>query len=83
MTEEEYTKIQLRYSGASELIKEVNCVEQMISNIERGRQHIDVCVGVSIINHELSDDAFNKIKAIILKHYQNKLREAKQKFEEL
>lgn len=31
----------------------------------------------------MPDEAFNKIKDVVLKHYQNKLSELKQKFEEL
>lgn len=83
MTEEEYTKIQARCFEASGLIQEINHIEETISNIERGRQHIDINVGTFIISNEMSDEAFNKIKDIVLKYYQNKLREIKQKFEEL
>ena len=83
MTEEEYKKVQTRCYEASGLIQEINHIEETISNIERGRQRIDINVGTFIISNEMSDEAFNKIKDIVLKYYQNKLREIKQKFEEL
>lgn len=83
MTEEEYTKIQLRYSRASDLTCEINENKRIISNIERGQYHVDVYVDSCRISHELSDETFNEIKDIVLKHYQNKLSESKQKFEEL
>ena len=83
MTEEEYKKINERWFEASGLMQEINHIEETISNIERGRWRIDINVGTSIISNEMSDEAFNKIKDIVIKHYQNKLREVKQKFEEL
>lgn len=83
MTEEEYKKVQTRCYEASGLMQEINHIEEIISDIERGRRHIDINVGTSIISREMPDEAFNKIKDIVLKHYQNKLRELKQKFEEL
>ena len=83
MTEEEYKKVQTRCYEASGLMQEINRIEETISNIERGRQRVDINVGTFIISNEMPDEAFNKIKDIVLKHYQNKLRETKQKFEEL
>lgn len=83
MTEEEYKKVQTRCYEASGLMQEINRTEETISNIERGRQRIDINVGTFIIGNEMPDEAFNKIKDIVLKHYQNKLSELKQKFEEL
>lgn len=83
MTEEEYKKVQTRCYEASGLMQEINRIEETISNIERGRQRIDINVGTFIISNEMPDEAFNKIKDIVLKHYQNKLSELKQKFEEL
>jgi hypothetical protein len=83
MTEEEYKKVQTRCYEASGLMQEINRIEETISNIERGRQRIDINVGTFIISNEMPDEAFNKIKDIVIKHYQNKLREVKQKFEEL
>ena len=83
MTEEEYKKVQTRCYEASGLMQEINRIEETISNIERGRQRIDINVGTFIISNEMPDEAFNKIKDIVLKHYQNKLSEIKQKFEEL
>lgn len=83
MTEEEYKKVQTRCYEASGLMQEINRIEETISNIERGRQRVDINVGTFIISNEMPDEAFNKIKDIVLKHYQNKLREIKQKFEEL
>lgn len=83
MTEDEYKKVQTRCYEASGLMQEINRTEEIISDIERGKRHIDIDVGTFRISHELPDDAFNKIKDIILKYYQNKLREAKQKFDEL
>ena len=83
MTEEEYKKVQTRCYEASGLMQEINCIEETISNIERGRQRIDINIGTFIISNEMPDEAFNKIKDIVLKHYQNKLSELKQKFEEL
>ena len=83
MTEEEYKKVHARCFEASGLIQEINRIEETISNIERGKQRIDINVGTFIISNEMPDDTFNKIKDIVLKHYQNKLREAKQKFDEL
>jgi hypothetical protein len=83
MTEEEYKKVQTRCYEASGLMQEINRIEETISNIERGRQRIDINVGTFIISNEMSDEVFNKIKDIVLKHYQNKLSEIKQKFEEL
>ena len=83
MTEEEYKKAQTRCYEASGLMQEINRIEETISNIERGRQRVDINVGTFIISNEMPDEAFNKIKDIVLKHYQNKLSEIKQKFEEL
>ena len=83
MTEEEYKKVQTRCYEASGLMQEINRIEETISNIERGRQRVDINVGTFIISNEMPDEAFNKIKDIVLKHYQNKLSEIKQKFEEL
>jgi len=83
MTEEEYKKVQARCFEANGLIQEINHIGETISNIERGRQRIDINVGTFIISNEMPDETFNKIKDIVLKHYQNKLRETKQKFEEL
>ena len=83
MTEEEYKKVQTRCYEASGLMQEINRIEETISNIERGRQRVDINVGTFIISNEMPDEAFNKIKDIVLKNYQNKLREIKQKFEEL
>jgi hypothetical protein len=83
MTEEEYTKIQLRYSRASDLTCEINENKRIISSIERGQYQVDVYVDACRISHELDDECITKIRALVLKHYQNKLREAKQKFEKL
>ena len=83
MTEEEYKKTSARCFEASGLMHEINRTEEIISDIERGRRHIDIDVSTSRISNELPDDTFNKIKDIVIEHYQNKLRELKQKFEEL
>jgi len=83
MTEEEYTKIQLRYSRASDLTCEINENKRIISSIERGQYQVDVYVDSCRVSHELDDECITKIRALVLKHYQNKLREAKQKFEKL
>lgn len=83
MTEEEYTKIQLRYSRASDLTCEINENKRIISGIERGQYHVDVYVDSCKVSHELDDECVTKIRAFVLKYYQNKLREAKRKFEEL
>lgn len=83
MTEEEYKEINERWFEASEMMQEIKHIEETISNIERGRQRIDISVGTSIISNELPDDTFNKIKDIVIEHYQNKLCKLKQKFEEL
>lgn len=83
MTDEEYKKVQTRCYEASGLMQEINHIEEIISDIERGKRHIDIDVSTSRISNELPDDTFNKIKDIVIEHYQNKLRELKQKFEEL
>ena len=83
MTEEEYTKIQLRYSKASELMRKIEETKRIISNIERGQYHIDIYVDSCKVSHELDDECVTKIRTLVLKHYSNKLRESKQKFDEL
>lgn len=83
MTEEEYKKISERGFQATQLRREIEETKRIISNIERGQYHVDVYVDSCKVSHELEDECVTKIRALILKHYNNKLREAKQKFEEL
>ena len=83
MTEEEYKRISERGFQATQLKHEIEETTRIISNIERGQYHVDVYVDSCKVSHKLDDECITKIRTLVLKYYHNKLREVKQKFEEL